>query len=270
MSGYHRILLFIFLLVNCGQGDGSQEKAHALDSSIQTLKDAEQSLHYSSSEDGSPEHQPTDALTCSRWLFEGEVSNARDLGGQPLESGEKVACRKLMIGGHLGGLSDNGCTEFVELGIRTVIDLRQANDRQSEPNVSCVVDSAEQVQAVMPKKLPPSVENYLILLDEDQAIATIFSKLGEAQSYPIYIHCVIGRDRASFVAALILLALGADEKTVTEEFLLQNELGITVEEEWMQAVMDEIRNRGGIEEYILSTGVSSDQLKVLREKAVDR
>ena len=70
------------------------------------------------------------------------------------------------------------------------------------------------------------------------------------------------------VAALVLLALGAERQTVIDEFRLSAEAGVPVKPECIEAVLDAIDGRGGIEAYLTSIGVSAQQLEVLRAQAI--
>jgi protein-tyrosine phosphatase len=178
-----------------------------------------------------------------------------------------VGCKKILRGGDLCGLSGDGCDEFARLGIKTVIDLRKADVQQAQPAASCAASQATAVPAAMPKLLPDTPENYLALMTEKSAIAAAFAALGEAQSYPVYLHCVIGRDRASFVTALVLLALGAERQTVIDEFNLSGEASVAVKQPCIEAVLDEIDSQGGIETYLTSAGVTTAQLETLRAEA---
>lgn len=205
---------------------------------------------------------------CDRRVFEDDVTNARELGNHPLSAGGYVDCGKITRGGHLGSLSVDGCQEFSDLGIRTVIDLRMDSTQQQEPPPACVTDQATLVNAAMPKLLPDTEDNYLALMSETDAVAAVFEALGSADAYPVYIHCVIGRDRASFIAALVLLALGASDQQVVDEFELSEDANIAVKTECIQAILDEVKARGGIDAYLTSAGVTTTQLDVLRAEVV--
>ena len=172
-----------------------------------------------------------------------------------------------MRGGHLGNLTADGCQELSDLGIRKVIDLRMESTQQQTPPPACVTDQAAVVNAAMPKLLPDTEDNYLALMSETDAVAAVFETLGSAAAYPVYIHCVIGRDRASFITALVLLALGASDQRVVDEFELSEDASVEVKTECIQAVIDEVNNRGGIEAYLRSAGVTTAQLEVLRSEA---
>jgi len=205
-----------------------------------------------------------EASDCARRILESQATNARDLGGHPLSGGKVTACRSLLRGGDLSGLDSAGCTELAALGIKTVVDLREPDVQQSQPPPACVTAQATRVLAPMPKLLPDTPENYLALFKETAAVAEVFSVLGQAKSYPVYMHCIIGRDRASFISALVLLALGASRETVLSEFALSADAGVAVKAECMAATLDEVDKRGGIEAYLTSAGVSAAQLGALR------
>jgi protein tyrosine phosphatase (PTP) superfamily phosphohydrolase (DUF442 family) len=204
---------------------------------------------------------------CERRVLEDDVTNAREIGGHALTGGGYVDCGKIMRGGQLGGLSADGCGEFSDLGIKTVIDLRMDSEQQQTAPPACVTEQATVVDASLPK-LDPSADNYVALLDETGTVAALFTALGESSSYPVYIHCMIGRDRASTMTALVLMALGVPDQTVVEEFDLNNDAGVSVDTDYIQAVIDEVKSRDGIEAYLTSVGVTSGQLEVLRSEAI--
>jgi hypothetical protein len=208
-----------------------------------------------------------DAAVCSRRVFESDVINARDLAGWPVAGGQ-VGCRRIMRGGALTGLTAAGCGELQQMGLRSILDLREESAQTSSPPPACATDAAVHVSAATPKLLPDTPENYLALLAETTPIRQVFSVLSAAGSYPVYIHCEIGRDRASFVTALVLLALGADRQTVMDEFALSSQAQVPVKPECMSALLDEIAARGGIVTFLASAGVDAAAISVLRQQAI--
>lgn len=203
---------------------------------------------------------------CVRRILEAAVTNARDLGGHAVSGGRRTACRAFFRGGDLGGLDAAGCTELATLGVKTVVDLREPDIQQSQPPPACV--AATRVLAPMPKLLPDTPANYLSLFKESAAVAKVFSVLGEASAYPVYVHCIIGRDRASFVTALVLSALGASRQVVIDEFKLSTDAGVAVKVECIEAVLDEVEKRGGIEATLGAMGVTPAQLAALRARMI--
>lgn len=191
------------------------------------------------------------------------VTNARDLGGVPLEQGA-VACRSLFRGPPLYALSSIGCEQVASLGIKTVIDLRQSFERDSKPNSDCV--GADQVFAPLPIPYALSAENYLAVLNAP-AVAQIFHTFAAPDAYPIYFHCTWGRDRTGVIGALLLLALGASRDDVLTEYLLSRD-SVGAYPDSLVAVLDEIDARGGAEAVLLEIGLSQDEISALRERAL--
>jgi protein-tyrosine phosphatase len=201
---------------------------------------------------------------CDGRILEQEVTNARDLGGQMGANGQAAACAKVFRGGELTRLTDVGCQEFENLAIKTVVDLRQRHVQTSDPPPTCVSERAGMVSAAMAKLLPDTPEHYLALFGETDAIRLLFETLGANDNYPVYFHCVIGRDRASFAAALVLSAIGVERSAIVDEFELSANAGVAVKTECIEAVLDEIEGRGGIETFLMSAGVDQTDLEALR------
>ena len=208
-----------------------------------------------------PEHHAREE---PRWILTGDLVNARDLGGAPAEDGRTIAYGGLFRGPPLA-LAPEGCAEFSELGIRTVIDLRIASERDAKPNAPCVHDSAQVVDSPLPVPYNVSGREYLAILETHVSIATIFAELADRNAYPIYLHCTYGRDRTGVLAAVILRALGVPREDVLQEYLLSQPL-VGAYPHSLEVALDALEDAGGIEAYLASAGVSDDQLTALRER----
>lgn len=192
-----------------------------------------------------------------------ELSNARDLGGTALADGS-VACGAFFRGPPLS-LTDDGCARAQELGIRTVLDLRMEEERLSTPDASCI--DARRVDAALPIPYGLSAADYLNDLHETASIALAFHTFGDDSAYPIYFHCTYGRDRTGVVGALLLLALGASEAAVMDEYLLSKP-NVGAYPDALAAVLDEVRQRGGAEAVLRELGISSAELAVMRQRVL--
>jgi protein-tyrosine phosphatase len=193
-----------------------------------------------------------------------ELSNARDLGGTPLADGGAVACGAIYRGPPLR-LTQDGCTQAAQLGLRTLLDLRIEDERTSLPDSSCV--EAERVFAPLPVPYGLGPTDYLNDLHEAASIALAFHTFGDPNAYPIYFHCTYGRDRTGVVGALLLLALGATRAAVMQEYLL-SQPNVGAYPNSLDAVMDDIAQRGGAEAVLRDLGISNSELAVLRENAI--
>ncbi len=206
----------------------------------------------------------------SRWLELPDAVNTRDVGGYDVAGGQRIRWRAILRGGQLSSLSGDGCSTYTGLGVASVMDLRQESERTSAPPAACVTDMSQVHAVPMPKILPPSEANYLAMMSPSEAsMGQLFALLADSTAAPVYIHCVIGRDRASYAVALVLLALGADRATVLAEFALSNDVGITVNDDHLAAVLDEIDSLGGIEAYLAGLGVAPADLVAFRGWALE-
>jgi protein-tyrosine phosphatase len=197
-------------------------------------------------------------------VLNGHVSNARDLGGTPLSTGESMACGAIYRGGPLR-VAGAGCTEVARLGLRTLIDLRIEGERLGTPDADCV--DATRVFAPLPVPYGLGPTDYLNDLHETESIATAFHTFGDPDAYPIYFHCTFGRDRTGVVGALLLLALGATRAVVMEEYLLSRP-NVGAYPNSLDAVLDEIAQRGGAEAVLKSIGITDAELEVMRSHAM--
>ena len=214
---------------------------------------------------GSSPLDPIDDLS-PRWVLEDEIDNARDLGGTPLPSGAVVARGAVFRGPPLR-LNAAGCDAFHQLGIRTVIDLRIDSETKQVPQATCVQQSAEVVSAPLPVPYNVSPRDYIAILDSRASIASIFDRLGDAEAYPIYFHCTWGRDRTGVIAAVLLRALGASRATIMREYEL-SKLHVGAYPQSLEAALEAIEQRGGIDAYLASAGVSDAQLATLRRRLI--
>lgn len=218
-------------------------------------------------EHGAAEAQsPRDAQLCQAHqpVLTPHVINARDLGGTALAPGAQVACGAVYRGSPLK-LSDAGCADAAELGVRTVIDLRVESEQSSTPDAACV--NAARISAPLPIPAGLTAADYLNVLHATSSLAAAFHTFGERDAYPIYFHCTFGRDRTGVVSALLLLALGSSRESVMQEYLL-SEPHVGAYPDSLNAVLDEIEQRGGAEAVLREAGVTDAELAVLREKTV--
>lgn len=203
-----------------------------------------------------------------RRILVDEVANARDLGGTPLANGEMVACSTLFRAAVPANLSAAGCAELGELGIRTVIDLRVESEVSNVPHSACVGQLATIIHAPMPVPYNVSPEDYIADLNAVDSIAAAFAALGDEWAYPVYFHCTYGRDRSGVLAALVLLALGAQRTDVVTEYELTAVAGLSTFPASLEAVLDEIERRGGVEAVLEAAGVAPSEIDVLRARAI--
>jgi len=196
------------------------------------------------------------------------VFNARHLGTLPA-NGRRLRDRILLRSGDLFELSETGCSTLAALNVRTVIDLRDEPDLSNRPDAGCTGAQLDSVSISLPKLLPPSDENYLSTLTAAESrLSELVTAVVQAPDATL-IHCVIGRDRATLVTALLLLAAGVETSTVLADATTNQDASITVDSSWFEGVLSRLEDAGGIDAYLLQHEVSSAQLEALREKLTE-
>jgi hypothetical protein len=209
-----------------------------------------------------------EAEPLARAVLVGHVENARDLGNLALASGGRVAAGALFRGPPLADLTAEGCAAVSALGIRSLVDLRIESEVSLRPDAVCAVEGSQLLAAPLPVPYNVSAQDYIAVLDAYESIAQVFQVLGDEARYPLYFHCTWGRDRTGILAAVILLALGATPEAIMEDYLESRE-SVGAYPASLQAALEEVEGRGGIDAYLASAGVTPEQLAVLRARGIE-
>ncbi|WP_405896396.1 tyrosine-protein phosphatase [Streptomyces sp. NBC_00727] len=193
--------------------------------------------------------------------------NLRDLGGITLGPGRQVRQGVVLRSGRLGGLDPVDAAAVAALGIRTVVDLRTADERASAPDALppgsrlFVADVLGDNPGITPARFralladPVEAERLLGNGKAEEAVAQSYRQMvlspGAAAAYrafidtaadpaarPVLFHCATGKDRAGWAAALLLLVLGASRDVVRREFLAVNPVLRIVGRPYVQGFLD--------------------------------
>mgnify|MGYP002948690603 CR=1 FL=1 len=166
-------------------------------------------------------------------------TNFRELGGYEADEGKHVKWGQIWRGiptCKLTGEADRA--KLDALGLRLILDLRSVEEAKKEPDY--VPDGARLVQICglrdatgqeidfSPNDIQRLVQSvpagtnltqlmYRQMLTGNKAFKELFRAL-EAGETPVLFHCSAGKDRTGVAAMLILLALGASDKTIAEDF----------------------------------------------------
>lgn len=170
--------------------------------------------------------------------------NFRDLGGYKTEDGRTVKWGKIYRSDNLHSLTDEDLKYMKRLNIKSVVDFRSVEERESEPDRL----NPDMTQVLLPIKFQPkeldddSIKNLMkdltfgdldssnLLRDFNIVIVeeftdeykNFFRHIIENNAEPLVFHCTAGKDRAGFASAMILTILGVPREKIIEDYLLTN------------------------------------------------
>jgi protein-tyrosine phosphatase len=168
--------------------------------------------------------------------------NFRDIGGYRTVDGRQVRRGKVFRAGVLSYVTAGDHTSLGALGIRTICDLRRAEERSKEPtrwpdatartlhwddesDVQSLRKYAARHPATRAGMFAAMLDLYRALpLRMSARIRGLLSCIVE-DHLPIVVHCAAGKDRTGVAIALLLSALGVPRDTVDKDYLLTNEVG---------------------------------------------
>ncbi|EHN12140.1 protein tyrosine/serine phosphatase [Patulibacter medicamentivorans] len=227
------------------------------------------------------------------------TANFRDFGGYDAPGG-RLARGRLFRADGLADLGAAGRAALADLGLRTVVDLREPVEREQHPDDLGDVAVRWHGVAILGElhgagTLTDLGELYVELLDDRGAELTAAVRLlAGADALPAVVHCSAGKDRTGLVAALTLATLGVDDEEIVADYALTGQLlrGPRLDEirrraieagldeqtiavaldapaEAMRRALTHLRQaHGGADAYLLAHGASARELDALRAATV--
>jgi protein-tyrosine phosphatase len=172
--------------------------------------------------------------------LEGGV-NFRDIGGYRAST-HTVRWGKVFRAGVLCYFTPNDHLTIGNLEIRAICDLRRAEERAREPTswpnsiaeglswedgtsmptvrgfaasrprtAAGMRDSMIELYRALPTWMAPRIRGLFECIANDRV--------------PLVVHCAAGKDRTGVAVAVLLAALGVDEETILDDYLLTNDVG---------------------------------------------
>lgn len=218
-----------------------------------------------------------------RWISADGIVNVRDNGGWKTMGGKRIRQGLLYRGSemewqsyhdrdpstqHHLQISEEGIRVMrEELGIRTDLDLRLAAQGWL---LKSPLGKDVSLQVI------PLLPYYQLWEDhQEEAVKAIFELLADPEAYPIYYHCWGGSDRAGTVAFLLEALLGASEADMILDYeasslacwgrRMRSSKNFSRFEEYLTAYAPEGSWQERSEKYLLSCGVSPQNLQAIRE-----
>jgi protein tyrosine/serine phosphatase len=161
--------------------------------------------------------------------------NARDLGGLPTRDGGRTRRGALVRSDALQQLTADGWAALVAHGVRTVVDLRNDDERGPDvaprpPDITTVhvpLDVSEDrefwdvwehgPQFGTPLYYRPHLGRF------PERNAQVVAAIARAAPGGVAFHCGGGRDRAGQVALLVLTLAGVDPDAIADDYVLSEE-----------------------------------------------
>lgn len=173
----------------------------------------------------------THALTATeaRTLVWDGCLNVRDLGGLPTDSGYPTVRGAIVRADNLDRLTAEGWDALLDHGVRTVVDLRNADEHKP------LLPRPEEVDLVRvpldelagpawweaygrldgtPLALRPYLDHC------PHAAAELVTAVAAARPGGVVVHCGAGRDRTGLAALLLLALAGVRPAAIAEDYLL--------------------------------------------------
>lgn len=151
--------------------------------------------------------------------------NFRDLGGYAMDGGT-VRWRTLFRADALSELTDDGRDRLGGLGMRTVVDLREALERELDPDRVDGLGLAAIERPLFEERIDvqtvrglPGLYRELIETCGDRMAAAV-GALAEPGALPAVVHCSAGKDRTGIVCALALAAVGVSADDIAADYAL--------------------------------------------------
>ncbi|MEO3385277.1 tyrosine-protein phosphatase [Mesorhizobium sp. CAU 1741] len=160
--------------------------------------------------------------------------NVRDLGGYPVAGGGTTRWRSMLRADGLHGLDENDVERLLELGLRTVVDLRSNAELANQPSpfAAHAVVAYRHVplfEALAPVDMLTTgagtfelAERYADAADRCRpALVKVIEEIDDApQDGIVLFNCSAGKDRTGLVAAMLLSLAGVHGDEIAADYAL--------------------------------------------------
>lgn len=167
--------------------------------------------------------------------------NVRDVGGYPAGPDRRTRWRTLLRSDAVHLLDDAGRAEFAQIGLRTVVDLRQPSEVERAPDAFGRLPVRTEHVPLYSNAAPNGLRAILFgaagdtqdrraitlravydfLVDHcGPEIATAIRDLAAPGALPALVHCSAGKDRTGIVVAFALDIAGVDDADIIADYAL--------------------------------------------------
>jgi protein-tyrosine phosphatase len=156
--------------------------------------------------------------------------NARDLGGLPTADGRTVRFGAIVRSDHLNRLTAAGWTALWDHGVRTVVDLRDSDERQ--PNIASRPPGLATIEIPLEdlsdtafwrewRRFCCTPLYYRAFLDRaPERVSRIVAAIADAAPGVVVVHCGHGRDRTGLISLVLLSLVGVSSEAIAADYAL--------------------------------------------------
>ena len=197
--------------------------------------------------------------------------NVRDLGGYPTAAGRTTRWRAFLRADALHGLTPADMQTLLDLGLRTIIDLRSDIEISRQPSAFIGHDAVRYHHVPLFDGLAPvdAMAQKMTAFDLSTryadaaehcrpAISRVAAIIAMAEEGTVLFNCTAGKDRTGIVAAMLLSLAGVDNEEIATDYALTARIaGTLMEKLRAQAVAR------GLNEMVSSRLLSSEPAAML-------
>lgn len=225
--------------------------------------------------------------------------NVRELGGYPVAGGGQTRYHRFLRSDGLGGLTPADAEFLHAYGVRLVLDLRDPDEVEMNPDVSLGDDVAmanvplldvdisdkEALERRFAAETPTYEFFYDMVLSKKPQLARCFRLIAEApKDCCVLFHCAVGKDRTGILAMLLMALAGCDKWDCVANYV-QTRANL-MRHDWhaaywengdpldplndspahaMEFTWDQVEAAGGVGAFLRDCGVKDDELAAVRD-----
>jgi len=227
--------------------------------------------------------------------------NVRDLGGHATEGGETTRFGAVVRADSVRHLTPAGWHALLDYGVGTIVDLRRHDELERDPPLDVPVDVVhvplddwhqEELQALWRREGHDELSIYDTYVRMLELLAPNFARavetVADAPDGAVVVHCFAGKDRTGLTCAMFLRLVGVSIEDIAHDYGLSGDNIRSIIDPWADSAPDDAerklrlrigssppqvmrdvlaeleRRHGGVDGYLLESGVSEDTLDRLR------
>ena len=226
--------------------------------------------------------------------------NARDLGGYPTTDGARTRARSLLRADDLVQLNAQGLAELTHYGVRTILDLRWAEEAARHPSpvpgtlpqlryerISLLTHNEDEWR-VRSRDAAKELWKCAVLEHVRSELRHVLSFIASAPPEPLLFHCVAGKDRTGLLAALLLALAEATPEAIAQDYAMSEHNlregylsrcadserarlldALRCPEEGAHNMLRFLENAGGVRAYLAQIGLRPGEIARLRMRLRD-